>query len=596
MKYIFYLFLTISIISCSSEQSSEHKQRIIKYSGKLIANKDRKENADLTILHDYIAHVELSLQTNPSILLINEQQLNQDSYLAQSIAIKNQEFIQFSKHPQNGVPLRNEIMTARKLLAADLIGNKQAKLKQCEQQCYRVEMYSFFYNMSTIAFVDINSQQVLEINRYSDAQPDLNYDLTELAIAIAKNSDLVKEELKNHSADIEPTMSQIKTSLKNSRCERSHHLCVAPTFVIGKRALWAIVDLTDGDLVGVRWTDLGESGPPIEVTERQLENEFVFNEFCEKTRHFQQGDWQFDYQITPSDGMELTHVKYRDKTVMNSAKLLDWHVSYSTREGFGYSDAIGCPLFSSAVVIAYEGPQIELIEHENKQTGFAFIQDFRQPPWPTPCNYRYEQRFEFYDDGRFRVAAADYGRGCGTDGTYRPIIRMDIEVAGNNEEEQFSQWDGNSWQLWKNEQWHLQSEQTQYSDEGYLFKINNTQGQGFYIEPNRGQFNDDSKGDFAFSYISVNHPDKDEGKNDMVTMGSCCNKDYQQGPEQFITPAEPLEQKNLVLWYVPQIKNNGTSGEEYCWADTRVEKGIKKIKVWPCYAGPMFVPIEVENE
>ncbi len=592
-KFRFYLLimsLCFILFSCGENETDKKvTKQIYSYSGKLLSDSQRKATKKLPELSDYIQRIKRSLRQKPSVLLIDDADFkDKKAYQAQKIAINNPQFVRFNQHPKLFTALRNEIMTSRKLLASDISTLNKKSAHQCRDNCYRVEMYNFFYNMSTVAIVDMDKQQVVAINSYSDAQPDLNTKLTQLAIAIAKNSPLVKSELKGKNID--PTMAQIKTSLKNSRCERSHHLCVAPTFVVDDKALWAIVDLTDGDLVGTRWSELGESGPPIQITERQLENEFVFSEFCEKARHFSQGDWQFDYQITTSDGLELTQVKYKNKVVMNSAKLLDWHVSYSSREGFGYSDAIGCPLFSSAVVIAYDGPQLQKIMHNDKEVGFAFIQDFRQPPWPTPCNYRYEQRFEFYQDGRFRVAAADYGRGCGTDGTYRPVIRMDIEVDKNSE--QFAQWNGESWQNWQKEQWHLQDEQTKYSDEGYLFKISNAQNQGFYIEPNRGQFNDGSKGDFAFSYITVNHVNKDEGKSDMMTIGSCCNKDYQQGPEQFMQPAEDLQDKNLVLWYVPQIKNNGTKGQEYCWADTVVENGIKKIKVWPCYAGPMFVPIE----
>lgn len=597
LKHLFYLFLSVILMACSDENNTSQQNNDIEYTGQLIAIKDRQYDTNIAELNEYMAAVKQSLNSPLSILLLTKQQLKDDeAYLAQSIAIKNKKFIQFTRHPNNNTALRNEIMTVRKTLASDKITTTGEKVQGCDKHCYRVEMYNFFYNMSSIAFVDVKNRRLLDIQRYSDAQPDLNEHLTALAIAIAKNSPLVQKELKTVSNDIEPTMSQIKTSLKDSRCERSHHLCVAPTFVIGDRALWAIVDLTEGQLVGTRWTELGDSGPPITVTERRLENEFVFNEFCEKTRHYSNGQWQFDYQITPSDGLELTQVKYNNKTVMNSAKLLDWHVSYSTREGFGYSDAIGCPLFSSAVVVAYEGPQVEIIKQDQQEIGFAFIQDFRQAPWPTPCNYRYEQRFEFYHDGRFRVAAADYGRGCGTDGTYRPIIRMDIEANHQKNTELFSQWNGQQWQQWETEQWHLQSTDTAYTEQGYLFKIHDENNQGFYIEPNRGQFNDGSKGDFAYSYVTVNHKDTDEGKKDMVTMGSCCNTNHEQGPEQFIKPAEPLNANNLVLWYVPQMKNEGKAGQEYCWADTRIEKGIKKVKVWPCFAGPMFIPINQNNE
>ena len=595
----FYFLIFLLLASCDGEdkQSKPLKQdnttKQFQYSGKLLSQKNRQKLPESQLLKFYREKVKQALKKSPPILLIDEKQLNtKELQLAQQISIRNKKFTQFTYHPQTKEALRNEIMTVRLLLASDKNNTNKKALASCNKNnCYRVEMYNFFFNLSSVAFVDISKKKVVAVSQYSDAQPDLNKDLVKLAVEIAKNSTLVKKELGDEK--VSPTMSEIKTSLKNSRCERSHHLCVAPTFVVGDKALWAIVDLTDGDLVGTRWTELGESGPPIEVTERQLENEYVFSQFCQKTQHFQKEDWQFDYQITSSDGLQLTNVKYQNKMVMKSAKLLDWHVSYSSRENFGYSDAIGCPLFSSAVVIAYDGPQTKVIKQKTstKDIGFAFVQDFRQPPWPTPCNYRYEQRFEFYKDGRFRVAAADYGRGCGTDGTYRPVLRIDIE-ASEGGSESFSQWNGEKWKMWDKEQWTLQDNASKYTNEGYLFKVINPQGDGFYIEPNRGQFGDGSKGDNAYTYITVNHPDKDEAKTDMITIGSCCNTDYKQGPEQFMEPPEALDKQNLVMWYIPQMKNEGKAGSEYCWADTRVENGIPKIKVWPCYAGPMFVPIK----
>ena len=590
------LFVSGVLVSCDSDNNqenlnSEPQTNQYQYTGILASSSEKQ--TEIPLLKAYRRKVEKSLTLSKAVLLLERNEVsNNGAYQAQLLAIANEKFIQYTKHPKTKQALRNEIMTVRAVLAADKKTVNSKALATCKiETCYRVEMYNFFFNISTVAFVDTIEKRVIAINNYSDAQPDLSKGLTKLAIEIARSSELVKKELKGSSVD--PTMSQIKTSLKNSRCERSHHLCVAPTFVVGGKALWAIVDLTDGDLVGVRWTELGESGPPIEVTERQLENEYVFSQFCEQNKHHKQGDWQFNYQITTSDGLQLTDVKFKDRLVMKSVKLLDWHVSYSSRENFGYSDAIGCPLFSSAVVIAYDGPKTESIvsSSDTKSSGFAFIQDFRQPPWPTPCNYRYEQRFEFYQDGRFRVAAADYGRGCGTDGTYRPVIRIDLETGTDQHEEQFSHWGGKQWKNWDQEKWVLQTDETQYTKEGYQFKLSNTENKGFYIEPNRGQFGDGSKGDFAYTYVTVNHPDKDEAKSDMVTIGSCCNTNYQQGPEQFMDPPESLDKQNLVMWYVPQIKNDGTKGSEYCWADTRVKEGIPEVKVWPCYAGPMFIPI-----
>lgn len=47
----------------------------------------------------------------------------------------------------------------------------------------------------------------------------------------------------------------------------------------------------------------------------------------------------------------------------------------------------------------------------------------------------------------------------------------------------------------------------------------------------------------------------------------------------------------MVLWYIPQFKNNDMPGQEACWADLRVtNSGVYEPMVWPCEGGPMLVP------
>ncbi|MEE9446915.1 MAG: hypothetical protein V3V09_03085 [Arenicellales bacterium] len=513
---------------------------------------------------------------------------------AETLVIKHRGFQKYLHHLQNQQALRNEIMVSRPALPGDYKHNETAACTQEKAVCYRVDMYNYFYNITSTALVDLTAKRILSIDHLPNTQPDLNPQLKVLANAIANNSPDVKQRLGEAHGTLKPTMAEIKTALKDSRCERSKHLCVAPTYVVGDRALWAIVDLTDLELVGLRWSELGTAGPPILITERSLENRYVFNEFCEKVNQFEMGDWAFDYNITSSDGMNLTAVKYKQQAVMNSVKLVDWHVSYSKQDNFGYSDAIGCPLFSSAVVVAYSGPSHEAIMQDGEEIGFAFIQDFRQQPWPTPCNYRYEQRFEFYHDGRFRIAFADYGRGCGTDGTYRPVSRIDL-AQPEGKPFDIAHYADNEWQNWDKEKW-TQQDDMDYFDTQYTHKISNASGEGYYLAPGNGQYEDGGRGDHAYVYATVKHTEKDEGERDLSTLGSCCNTDFQQGPELFMSPAESLVNQDWVLWYVAQIKNDGGGvdglGSKYCWADTEVVNGTPEIKVWPCFAGPMFVPIQ----
>ena len=293
--------------------------------------------------------------------------------------------------------------------------------------------------------------------------------------------------------------------------------------------------------------------------------------------------------LTSSDGLRVSDVRFDGRDVLRSAKVVDWHVSYSQRDGFGYSDAVGCPTFSSAAVIPHEEPRVEDIVSDGQVIGFALMQEFRSQGWPLPCNYSYRQRYEFYTDGRFRTVVASIGSGCGNDGMYRPVLRID--PAGDDLT--FSEWDGTRWKPWTTEQWALQAPDTPRTPEGYVYRYQDQAGAGFYIEPGRGQFGDGGRGDNAFIYVTRRHVDRDEGEADMLTIGPCCNADHQQGPEKFIeqTP-ESIVNAPLTIWYVPQLKNDDTPGREYCWASSVLEAGVYVPKAWPCYAGPMFVPID----
>jgi hypothetical protein len=213
--------------------------------------------------------------------------------------------------------------------------------------------------------------------------------------------------------------------------------------------------------------------------------------------------------------------------------------------------------------------------------------------WISDCNYRYEQHFEFYTDGRFRVKTGAFGRGCGnnqlSEATYRPVVRMDLAVhedAANT----FSTWDGSQWVIQNTEGWWLQS--APYTTEGYLYRIEHeNSGFAYYMEPGQGQFGDFGTGDNAFTYLTLHRAS--EGDADTGALGTCCNTNYQQGPHTFVN-GENVRNKNLVLWYVPASEtittwavNNGFGERQYCWTDSATLN-------WPCWSGPMFTPNTAE--
>lgn len=507
--------------------------------------------------------------------------LDANQRIAQELAIRDERFRQYVL-ARDGQPLRNEVFQVVPARASDITEQSQS----CRTNtCMRVEMYNYAYNLTMVAIVDVVAKQTVAVGVQAQMQPDVPPHLAELATQIAINAPEVQEALGFKPGEQDALMASTKTSLNRSRCERAQHLCVAPTFVKGDRALWAIVDLTDNTLVGVRWTNVGKTG--LAVTERKLQNVNLTELYCEKETPLERNGWTLNFILTSSDGLRVSNVSHNGKPVLRSAKMVDWHVSYSNTDGFGYSDAVGCPYFSQSAVIAIEPPQIADIVKDGAVVGFSIEQRFQSEGWPTPCNYNYRQRYEFYADGRFRPMVASVGRGCGDDGTYRPVLR----VALSGEQNSFAEWTGSDWKTWTSEQWQVYSADSAFTPEGYRYRLADASGAGFYVEPSRGQFGDGGRGDFAWTYVTRHEAGRDEGDADLITVGPCCNTDYRQGPEKFIEPApEPIENASLVLWYVPQLKNDDTPGREYCWADAVLANGIYSPREFPCYAGPMFVP------
>lgn len=557
--------------------------------GRLAEPQDREALlAAVPALAEREARFAAALATDQPILTL-QSGLDEKQQRAQALAIADPQFQSFARDLQSGRPVRSEVMMVRPALPADLTEGSVALCPH--DDCYRVEMYNYVTNATVVALVNLKQNAVVDMAFYPDTQPELPSYLGDLAVQIAINSPEVAEELGFKPGAGLAGMPSVKTALNNSQCERSRHLCVGPTFLMHDqgRALWAIVDLTEGRLVGTRWSDTG-SGKAVPLTEQGLQDAVVMADYCEQARPLSRNGWDLSYVLTSSDGLEIKDVTFQGRSMLRSAKLVDWHVSYSREDGFGYSDATGCPLFSTASVVAFNGPVVSDIVQDGETVGFALEQDFRSELWPLPCNYRYVQRYEFYNDGRFRVGGRNLGRGCGNDGTYHPVVRMDLAPGPRGDEATASEWDGATWVDWTEEAWVQQTEETQYTPEGFQLRILGGDGQGYYLEPNRSQFDDGSRGDNAFVYVTLHNPE--EGDADMLTIGPCCNLDYQQGPEKFMEPPESIAGRDLVLWYVPRLDNDDTPGEEYCWTESVIENGLVQHNTFPCAFGPMFVPTQ----
>ena len=558
---IYVLFSFMIILNCSSQ-------------------KNRRTDGQ-SLLDERKREIEAVLKLNKPVLLVKQTDIKSSSEI-QDIFISNSKLDKFFLESSSQKKMLNEIFSISKARPSDL-PNGSAIMNM--ENLYRVEMYNYAMNASIIGFVDLAHKQVTNIIFYKETQPDVPPHLVELAMEMAINDTAVINEYGEHKLDQKPIMAGTKTALNRTKCQRSKHLCVAPTFVKGDKALWAIVDLTDLNIAGVKWTQVGETG--MAVTQRTMQNDKIMSCYCDKNNVIEKNDWTFSYSMSRSDGLVLTNVQYKKKELFRNVKLVDWHVSYSKIDGFGYSDAVGCPEFSTAAVLAVEPPYFEAIVESGDTTGFLLGQRYYSEGWPTPCNYNYHQYFEFYNDGRFRPVVGSIGRGCGNNGMYRPVTRIALSGEKNN----FYEWNKNTWKQWKKEQWTLQTGKTLYQGDHQWLKIENDNKQGLVILANTGQMRDGGRGDNAYVYVTKWDSHRDEGETDLPTIGPCCNKDYQQGPEKFIEPdPEIIETSSIVLWYVAQMTNDDTKGNEYCWAESVLKNGVYVPVIYPCYSGPMFKP------
>ncbi len=487
--------------------------------------------------------------------------LNPEQALAQEVALDDARLWPYL------VGERAEVMGVR-----DVLGQYTAVAKECATAtCYQVEIYLFDSNATLIAIVNTDRQTVLDLLHLPQAQPGINKRLADRATDIARNAPEVIEALGFKPQNL--AVAPVPAGMLGTACEEAGHLCAAPTFNMGDRLLWAIVDLTTEELVAIDWTEVPPDNPHNSVP-------FVPTG-CPTPGTVTQGDWSLSYSTTGTDGFRVYDVTYKGVPVVNNIKVAEWHVAYSSN--FGYVDSTGCGGGGGGFPIYPYGETeiLPLATQGGFNQGFELVQDFRMSSWGGSCNYRYDQRIQFFNDGRFRVANGAYGKGCGTNGVYRPVVRIDMAVNGSANDF-FASWDGDAWQTEQTEFWVLQD--GPYTPDGYKWRVSDQSGMGYYVEPGRGQFGDGGRGDFAYLYVTQHKPN--EGDTDLPVIGSCCNDNHEQGPHNYVNN-ESIYDENIVIWYVPQMVTEVTAGRYYCWT----VQGEPNPETYPCYGGPMFVPV-----
>jgi hypothetical protein len=198
--------------------------------------------------------------------------------------------------------------------------------------CYQVEIYSFDENFAVTAVVDTDAGLVRDVLHQPNMQPGINRRLADRALELALNDPGVIDALgfRPEQADMAP----VAAGLRGSTCDQGH-LCAGPTFRVGNRILWAIVDLTTEKVTALRWTNVSDDG------------RFVPYEpegFCPQPGSVGRDGWALSYETTGTDGLRVYNVTYQGRSVLTSASLPEWHVDYNNEYPYsqGFFDVTGC--------------------------------------------------------------------------------------------------------------------------------------------------------------------------------------------------------------------------------------------------------------
>ncbi|MCB8944289.1 MAG: PKD domain-containing protein [Ardenticatenaceae bacterium] len=492
-------------------------------------------------------------------------ELTPEQILAQDLALANAEVQRYT------FGRRSEVFGVHQILADEYTKKSSAC---ATADCRQVEIYNFDDNAAITAIVNVDTSEVLDVLYLPHMHPGINKRLNDLALEIALNAPEVIEILgyQPEAADMAP----VEANSLGTSCDLGH-LCAAPTFELGDRVLWAIVDLTDEKLAGIDWTNIDPTGS----------STYFAPDGCPISGNVNRDGWTLDYAVTGNDGLRVYNIAYNGTDVATSIKTVEWHADYGSS---GYVDATGCSPSGGFPIYPYGDAQVlDLLDDQNNVIGFEVVQDFRMGNWGNSCNYRYEQRMRFYNDGRFRPVSGAYGKGCGTNALYRPVTRIDIAVSGDANDS-FARWDGAQWADVTTENYFVPYTETGHGPHeidanGYSWRVSDSvAGVGYYMVQDVGQYDgDNGHGDDPFVYAVLHHTN--EGDTDLGAIGSCCNDNHQQGPHTFIN-GENIQDVNLVLWYVPQSLTDASSPDYYCWT----LQGEPNPVTYPCFSGPMFVP------
>lgn len=439
--------------------------------------------------------------------------------------------------------------------------------------CVQTYIYDFAQN-ATVTVISADGD-IIDALRIENASPPFNQRIEQMAQTLIAND----ADVRSAAGELADESEIVIMQMQHPSCPDTH-LCVATTLLTDGGSVWVLVDVTDERIVDLWWGDVAVNSGAVN-SEQSL--------FYDCDPHLLERDgWSLEYRITPSDGFAVADVYYDGRQVVSDIRLVQWEANYVNDGNYAYVDYAGCGAQGPGHGFPIDPVGETRIEEIGG--GFALHQDFQMPIWGAFCNYRYEQSYEFYTDGRWRIIGTPYGRGCGDgrykEATYRPIFRIEFALDGIG---------GDFFQAWDGTEWEPQNVETYFEPKHpvnadlHAFRLLDGDGIGYAMAPGRGQFDDSGTGDEAYTYLTRYNPL--EGATDMPSIGDCCQQDHLKPPYLFLN-GENTAGEHLVVWYVPEALTQtlfafqqGNADAPYCWTESTTE-------YYPCPLGPMFHPVE----
>lgn len=440
--------------------------------------------------------------------------------------------------------------------------------------CKQVYIYDFAHDATVVAI--LADGQLIDARRIENATPPFNERIEKMAQRLIAESEIVQEAV----GEVRDSAEIVIMQMQHPSCP-SDHLCVATTLWTDGGSVWVLVDVTLEAIIDLWWTDVTVNSQQPTVNSSP---DLPFD--CDPHTLTRDG-WSLEYRITPSDGLAVADVFYNGKQLLHDVRLIQWEANYINDGNYGYIDYIGCGAEGEGHGFPID--PIGATQISEIAGGFELRQNFEMIQWGEFCNYRYEQSYEFYTDGRWRIVGRPFGRGCGDgrykEATYRPVFRIDFALDGIGND-YFQAWNGSEWQQYDTETYFTPT--TPNNPHGRAFRIFGSNGIGYEMEIGDEKLNEGGIEDNPYTYVTRSRVE--EGEFDLPTVGDCCQQDHQKPPFEFVD-GETVAGVHLVVWYVPEALtqtkfafSQGNADAPVCWTESETE-------YYPCSMGPMFHPI-----